>query len=176
VKSSAPAVMAAVFFGSLALGIGCKKKPTETAPAVAPITEAPAAPQEAPPEVQEMMLNFSRVYFDFDQSTLGSASKSALDTNAAIMQKKADIKVEIQGHADERGTTDYNLALGTRRAQVVYDYLSAQGIAPSRLKVVSYGEERPLASGSSESAWSQNRRAEFRITWGDTTNVEGTVQ
>ncbi|RME24254.1 MAG: peptidoglycan-associated lipoprotein Pal [Deltaproteobacteria bacterium] len=175
-KQTVSVAAMAVLGGAVALGIGCKKKPAETAPAaVAPVTEAPAPVEEAPAEVQEMALNFSRVYFEFDQATLNAASKAALDSNAEIMKKKTDIKVEIQGHADERGTTDYNLALGTRRAQAVRDYLVAQGIAPSRLTVVSYGEERPLVQGHSETAWSQNRRAEFRITWGDAGNVQGTV-
>ncbi len=169
-------IPAALVVGSLALGVGCKKKATETTPTAAPVSSSSTKTQEVPQEVREMALNFSRVFFEFDKSELNASSKAALDSNAAIMGKKIDIKVEIQGHADERGTTDYNLALGTRRAMAVADYLKAKGVSPARFKVVSYGEERPLVSGSSESAWSQNRRAEFRITWGESTDVEGTVQ
>jgi len=89
------------------------------------------------------------------------------------MQKHSDIKLEIQGHADERGTTDYNLVLGQQRAESVANYLSATGIAPSRLKVVSYGEERPLQNDNSEQAFTQNRRCEFVILWSGESDVRG---
>ena len=82
----------------------------------------------------------------------------------------------MQGHTDERGTTDYNLALGDRRANAVKDYLVGAGIGPSRLTIVSYGEELPAASGSNERAWSQNRRAEFVVTWGGEGEVKGTTE
>ena len=153
---------------------GCKKKIEEPATTmVAP----PAAPSEPPPPpVVEMAKNFTRVYFDFDSSTLTSQSKSALDANVQIMKDNGDIKLELQGHADERGTTDYNLALGQRRANSVYQYMTAGGIPTSRLKVISYGEERPRERGASETAWAQNRRAEFVITWKGEANVSGTDQ
>lgn len=157
---------------SLAAGMavfGCKKKPTpvETPIAVPPAPAPPPAAAPVPQPVVDMVKNFQRVYFDFDSASLSSDSKSALAENASIMQANTDIKVELQGHADERGTTDYNLALGQRRADAVRRYLSAQGIAGSRVTVVSYGEEKPLDDSSSEGAWTKNRRAEFRITWGD---------
>lgn len=145
---------------------GCKKK-IETDPRGEP-TEAPApapAKEEAPAPVAEMMKNFARVFFDFDAATLSAEGKASLDANAAIMSEYSDIKLEIQGHADERGTTDYNLALGQKRADAVVQYLLARGISSSRVKSVSYGEERPLDGRSTERAWSQNRRAEFVITW-----------
>ena len=82
------------------------------------------------------------------------------------MLNNSDIKVEIQGHADERGTTDYNLALGQKRSDSVKSYLVSAGVAPSRLSSISYGEEQPLDMAHTEIAWSKNRRAEFRITWG----------
>lgn len=163
-------------FALLLLVVGCKKKapadegtPVDVAPP--PVTEkvAPTTPQH----VQDMMHNFERVYFDFDSSTLGGDSKAALDANVTIMQDHADVRVEVQGHADERGTTDYNIALGQRRAQAIVDYMQAKGIAGSRVKTVSYGEERPLASGTDETAWAQNRRAEFRILAG--ADVQGTT-
>ncbi len=156
--------------------VGCKKKPPEQAPVLEPApAPAPQKQVEVPKQVSDMVSNFSRVYFEFDSAALSDASRSALDANASIMAKHPDIKVEIQGHADERGTTDYNLALGQRRANAVYRYLTSKGVAASRLKVVSYGEERPLVPGHSERAWSQNRRAEFVITWGDTSTVKGTA-
>lgn len=158
----------------MATSIACKKKPTATEP-VAYTPPPPTKAQEVPREVTEMRKNFERVFFDFDSAELTSTTKTVLDSNVALMSAKTDIKVEIQGHADERGTTDYNLALGQRRGQAVYNYMTARGVAPSRLKVVSYGEERPLARGSSETAWAQNRRSEFRITWGEDAGVSGTT-
>ena len=158
----------------LALG-ACKKQ----APPPEPVVEAPPPPPE--PEqteeeaVAEMVRNFQKVHFEFDQATLADASKAALQANAEIMQKHVGLRVEIQGHADERGTTEYNLALGQKRATAIRDHMSSMGVAPSRLTIVSYGEERPAVSGSGESAWSENRRAEFRVLAGDAP-VQGTVQ
>ena len=118
-----------------------------------------------------MKENFERVFFDFDSSDLVDSSKAALTDNVKIMQAHNDVKLQIQGHADERGTTDYNLALGQRRADAIKNHMINQGVAPSRLAVVSYGEEKPLDPGSNERAWAQNRRAEFIITWGDAATV-----
>ena len=118
-----------------------------------------------------MKENFERVFFDFDSSDLVDSSKAALTDNVKIMQAHNDVKLQIQGHADERGTTDYNLALGQRRADAIKNHMINQGVAPSRLAVVSYGEEKPLDPGSNERAWAQNRRAEFIITWGDAATI-----
>jgi len=160
----------------LALSTGCKKKPPEETPVYEPApAPAPKPAAEVPKEVTEMVANFSKVYFDFDQADLDGSSKAALDENAKIMAQHSDLKLELQGHADERGTTGYNLALGQRRANTVMKYLVSQGVARSRLKVVSYGEERPVDGGHYETAWSKNRRAEFAITWGDTSGVRGTT-
>jgi peptidoglycan-associated lipoprotein len=172
----ARAVLTVALATTVAFSAGCKKPtPPETPIVAPPPPPAPPAPAVVPEPVVQMARNFQRVYFDLDSATLASASKAALDENVALMQANPDIKVELQGHADERGTTDYNLALGQRRADAVRRYLGAQGIAGSRFSVVSFGEERPLQSGSSESAWSQNRRAEFRITWGEGAAVRGTT-
>ncbi len=159
-------------------GSACKKKvpPSDVPDAVIEVAPKPTeAPKVIPPEVQEMVSNFSKVYFDFDASMLNGDSKAALDANAVIMQKYTDVKVEVQGNADERGTTDYNLALGQKRADAVVKYLLARGISSSRVKTVSYGEERPAVSGSSETAFAQNRRAEFVITYGAGAPVQGTT-
>jgi peptidoglycan-associated lipoprotein len=159
---------------SLVVGVGCKKPPPPETPVAPPPPPAPPPePARVPEPVVQMVKNFQRVYFEFDSATLTADSKEALTENVAIMQKSTDIKIELQGHADERGTTDYNLALGQRRAEAVKRYMTAQGIGGSRLTVISYGEERPLDGRSSESAWTKNRRAEFRITWGD--GVNGTT-
>jgi len=100
-----------------------------------------------------------RVFFATNKSTLTTASRDTLRKQAAWMRKKSKLKFTIEGHADERGTREYNLALGERRANAVKDYLMTYGISGSRLNVISYGKERPVNSGSNPLAWSQNRRS-----------------
>ena len=100
-----------------------------------------------------------RVFFATNKSTLTTASRDTLRKQAAWMRKKKDLKFSIEGHADERGTREYNLALGERRANAVKDYLMTYGISGNRLSVISYGKERPVNSGSTPLAWSQNRRS-----------------
>ena len=100
-----------------------------------------------------------RVFFATNKSTLTTASRDTLRKQAAWMRKKKDLKFSIEGHADERGTREYNLALGERRANAAKDYLMTYGISGSRLSVISYGKERPVNSGSNPLAWSQNRRS-----------------
>ena len=100
-----------------------------------------------------------RVFFATNKSTLTTASRDTLRKQAAYMRKKSDLKFAIEGHADERGTREYNLALGERRANAVKDYLMTYGISGNRLSVISYGKERPVNSGSNPLAWSQNRRS-----------------
>ena len=99
-----------------------------------------------------------RVFFATNKSTLTTASRDTLRKQAAWMRKKKDLTFSIEGHADERGTREYNLALGERRANAVKDYLMTYGISGSRLSTISYGKERPVNSGSNPLAWSQNRR------------------
>ena len=100
-----------------------------------------------------------RVFFATNKSILTTASRDTLRKQAAWLRKNKDIAVTIEGHADERGTREYNLALGERRANAVKDYLLTYGISGSRVSVLSYGKERPVNSGSSPLAWSQNRRS-----------------
>jgi len=100
-----------------------------------------------------------RVFFAFDSSALNSQATEALDTQAAWLKKHNDVNVIVQGHADERGTREYNLALGERRANAVKQYLVSQGVAANRISTISYGKERPAVLGSNEAAWAQNRRA-----------------
>ena len=99
-----------------------------------------------------------RVFYATNKSTLTTASRDTLRKQAAWMRKNKDISVTVEGHADERGTREYNLALGERRANAVKDYLMTYGISGDRVSVISYGKERPVNSGSSPLAWSQNRR------------------
>ena len=100
-----------------------------------------------------------RVFFATNKSVLTTAARDVLRKQAAWMRKSKNISVAIEGHADERGTREYNLALGERRANAVKDYLMTYGISGSRLSVISYGKERPVDSGSSPLAWSKNRRS-----------------
>ena len=100
-----------------------------------------------------------RVFFATNKSVLTTASRDTLRKQAAYMRKNSDLTFAIEGHADERGTREYNLALGERRANAVKDYLMTYGISGSRLSVISYGKERPVNSGSNPLAWSQNRRS-----------------
>ncbi len=103
------------------------------------------------------------IYFDFDRFFIREDAKPVLDAIARWLKKHDRVKVRIQGHCDERGTNEYNIALGQRRANSARDYLVTMGIAPSRLSTISYGEERPVDPGHNEEAWAKNRRAAFEI-------------
>ena len=104
-----------------------------------------------------------RVFFDFDKSDLGPPARETIESVAAWMSNYPAVTVTIEGHCDERGTREYNLALGERRANAVYDYLVALGVDPNRLGTISYGKERPAVLGSNEASWSQNRRGVFVV-------------
>lgn len=109
------------------------------------------------------------VHFDYDQSELRPDDRAILDAKIPILQANTAVKIRVAGHTDERGSDEYNLALGQRRAAAVKRYLMDHGIADARIETISYGEERPVAQGSDESAYAQNRRAEFEITAGGQT-------
>jgi len=109
-----------------------------------------------------------RVLFEVDQSSLTAAATSTLNGQAQWLMRNADFNAVIEGHADEQGTREYNLALGARRANAVMEYLTSQGVAPSRLRVISYGKERPLEICSEESCYAKNRRAVTVISAGPT--------
>jgi peptidoglycan-associated lipoprotein len=102
-----------------------------------------------------------RVHFDFDKADLRADAMATLTENAARIKDYAGIPIRIEGHCDERGTVEYNLALGDRRARAARDYLVSAGIPAGRLRTISYGKEKPLDPGHNESAWAMNRRAEF---------------
>ena len=108
-------------------------------------------------------LTFEGIRFDFDRYTLHPDAQKILGQHAKVLDKYADVNVTIEGHCDERGTTEYNLALGERRAKSARDYLVRYGIGIKRLKTVSFGEERPVDPHHNEAAWTKNRRAEFVI-------------
>ncbi len=99
-----------------------------------------------------------RVFFDLDRYTLRSDAKATLDNQAAWLKRYTEYSITVEGHADERGTREYNLALGERRASAVKRYLTQLGLASNRIKTITYGKERPVALGANEEAWTQNRR------------------
>jgi peptidoglycan-associated lipoprotein len=109
------------------------------------------------------------VHFDYDQSDLRGDDRAILDAKIPILQANPGVRIRVAGHTDERGSDEYNLALGQRRAATVKRYLIDHGIADARIETISYGEERPVAQGSDEAAYAQNRRAEFEITAGGQT-------
>jgi peptidoglycan-associated lipoprotein len=106
------------------------------------------------------------VNFDFDKADLRDDAKAILDQKLPILTTNSDVMLRIAGHTDNRGSGEYNMQLGQRRAAAVRDYLTARGVATNRIEIVSFGEERPLCQQEDESCWSQNRRAEFEITAG----------
>jgi peptidoglycan-associated lipoprotein len=108
----------------------------------------------------------NKVFFEYDASELSADARAALDAKLPILRANPQMRLRISGHADERGSDEYNLALGQRRAAAVKRYLSDQGIDQSRLDIVTFGEERPAVEGASEDAFRQNRRAEFEVTAG----------
>lgn len=103
----------------------------------------------------------NRIYFDFDRSDIKAESQKTLEDNAAWLKKNADTKINVEGHCDERGTEEYNIALGQRRASSAKSYLTNLGVASNRMSTKSFGEERPLETCHNESCWWKNRRAEF---------------
>ncbi|MEO8138827.1 MAG: peptidoglycan-associated lipoprotein Pal [Gemmatimonadota bacterium] len=145
--------------------------PTPPAPTPAPVTPSGPTAEDAAAAAARITASVlaelgTMVHFDFDQADIRTDDKMLLDRKAAILGANQGLRVTISGHADERGSDEYNLALGTRRAAAVKTYLANKGIDGGRLTVTSYGEERPLAAGHDEDAWAQNRRAEFEPPMG----------
>ncbi|MBT3775822.1 MAG: OmpA family protein [Gemmatimonadales bacterium] len=136
----------------------------EAAAAAAAERAAAAAERAAAAAARTTLME--RVLFDYDESAIRMDQQSLLRQKVAILRASPQVQIRIAGHADERGSTEYNLALGTSRAAAIRDYLTDSGLPASRFSIVSYGEERPSNRSSSEMAWSQNRRAEFEITAG----------
>jgi len=114
-------------------------------------------------EIDRMGL-FTDIRFDYDKYDLRDGDRQILANNAETLKKFDFLKVTVEGHCDERGTVEYNLALGDRRAKVAYDYLVSLGVAADRLKAVSYGKEVPLCQQATEECWARNRRAHFTVT------------
>jgi peptidoglycan-associated lipoprotein len=152
--------------------------PPPTAPAAPPAPPAPPPPPPAaaaprvPTEAElfaamsaaEVGKNLGDVYFELDQDTLKDEGKAALSTNATYLKKWMSVRMNIEGHCDERGSAEYNLGLGERRAKATKDYLVSLGIAADRVTVVSKGKEAPFCTESNEACWAQNRRGHFVVT------------
>ena len=157
---------------------GCANKPK-------PAPEAPPPPAESsmpggqgqvqttviPGSVQDFRVNVGdTVHFEYDRYAVQEQDRDLLQRQAAWLQKYPQVRVTVEGHCDERGTREYNLALGARRANAVREYLVSLGISSARVDTISYGKERPICTESNESCWSQNRRGVTTITSGATTS------
>jgi peptidoglycan-associated lipoprotein len=160
----------------------CKPKPKTTPPPPPPAKEQPKVEkvEEAPavkkPELSEEEIFMSKsleeinlesplkmIHFDYDRYEIRDDAKSILEADGAWLKKYSSVKVLIEGHCDERGTEEYNLALGEKRARSTMDYLGSLGISPDRMKIISYGKSQPLDTGHAEMAWAKNRRTQFLI-------------
>lgn len=135
-----------------------KEEVKKEEPAPAPVKQEEVKKEEKPVEIK-----LDPTYFDFDKYFLRSDAKDALNRNAQSLKDNAQVKIRIEGNCDERGTVEYNLALGEKRAKAAMDYLVNLGIDQSRMTIISYGKERPLYPGHNEEAWSKNRRDDFVI-------------
>lgn len=162
--------MAAILLASAALVAGCGPKKVQELPPVAegtegqPVTDPNAGVGQIVPGSQEDFLQTvgqygDRIFFDTDKFNVDTEDQSILQRQAQWLAQYPNVRVTVEGHADERGTREYNLALGERRANSAKNYLASLGVDASRVQTVSYGKERPQALGSDEQSWAQNRRA-----------------
>jgi peptidoglycan-associated lipoprotein len=182
----APSLLMLLTAAAFAVACGGRSAPEEPAPepTPAPATEEPA-PEPVDDSAERERLERERmareaaerartltadlaamINFDYDQAVVRPPDQETLDRKAAILLANPGVRIRISGHADERGSDEYNLALGNRRAAAAKRYLENKGVDASRIEVVSYGEERPLNPGNDETAYAQNRRDEFEITAG----------
>ncbi|MCX6571650.1 MAG: peptidoglycan-associated lipoprotein Pal [Candidatus Aminicenantes bacterium] len=161
--------------------VSCKKKPKEVPPPPPQAQEQPTVEKVEPPVVQEPQLTeeefflqksldqinrekpLGTVYFDYDKALIRGDAKATLDTNASWLKRFRTVKVLVEGHCDERGTEEYNLALGEKRAKSAQDYLLSMGIGSDRMKIISYGKSQSINPGHDEAAWQMNRRAQFLV-------------
>ena len=138
--------------------------PSTAAPAPAPAAPlaGPAAPRPSPKEFAAIDA-LKDIFFEFDKYDIRPEDAKTLDANASWLKSNAENLVLIEGHCDERGTNEYNLALGERRAKATMNYLVSQGVQANRITIISYGEERPLCNEKTESCWAKNRHAHFLV-------------
>jgi peptidoglycan-associated lipoprotein len=158
-------ILAAFAVTALLAGCGGNEKPAATGAGTGEATAQQPGPsgvtstEIAPGSQQDLVANFGdRIFFEFDRADLTADARGQIDKWATFLKKYPQDTVTIEGHCDERGTREYNLALGERRAAAAKKYLTAVGIDPKRVATISYGKERPAVVGSNEAAWAQNRR------------------
>jgi peptidoglycan-associated lipoprotein len=181
----APSLLMLLAAAAFAVACGGRSAPEEPAPEPTPAPAPTPAPEPVDDSEERERLERERmareaaeraravsadlaamINFDYDQAVVRPADQQTLDRKAAILVSNPGVKLRISGHADERGSDEYNLALGNRRAAAAKRYLENKGVDASRIEVISYGEERPLNPGSDETAYAQNRRDEFEVTAG----------
>lgn len=181
----APSLLMLLAAAAFAVACGGSPPPEEPAPEPTPAAEPAPQPEPVDDSAERERMERERmareaaerartvaadlaavINFDYDQATVRPADQATLDRKAAILIANPNVKLRISGHADERGSDEYNLALGNRRAAAAKRYLENKGVDGSRLEVISYGEERPANPGSDENAFAQNRRDEFEVTAG----------
>jgi len=178
-KSALFAALAAV---ATIVGCGGNPKPAPqaarpTAPSTPPLAPPPSAPTDVAPQTDEYakvkgmaadeidrLGLLADIHFEFDKADIRDADRAILTKNAEALKKFDFLKITIEGHCDDRGTVEYNLALGDRRAKAANDYLVSLGVSRDRLKVVSYGKEVPVCQQQTEECWARNRRARFTVT------------
>jgi len=149
----------ALSLGLALLAAGCAKSPSELDSQLAG-QGAGGAGAATPGSAQDFVVNVGdRIFFDTDSSSVNAQARVTLDRQAQWLALYPRYVVTVEGHADERGTREYNLALGARRAKAAHDYLVSRGVSPQRVKTLSYGKERPVALCDAENCWAQNRRA-----------------
>ena len=166
--------------------IGCAKRTnvntdpppvqTNSGPGAAPASGSPSSPVSTDDEARRRNERLAainatlseRIYFDYDLSAVSAEAQRILQAKVAVLRENPELRIRIEGHADERGSDQYNDALGQQRAAAVRRYMADYGIPESRLEMVSFGEQRPTCQSDAASCWSQNRRAEFQITSGTT--------
>jgi peptidoglycan-associated lipoprotein len=179
--------LALITFAAASITACASKKPTEVAAAPMPApTPAPSAPATTPRSpvttnpapapastapipgsMQDFVVNVGdRVYFDYDQHTIRADAQPILEAQARWLQQYPSVNVRIEGNADERGTREYNFALGARRASSIRDFLVGRGVSANRIETVSYGKERPIDPGQNEEAWAKNRNGHTAIVAG----------
>jgi len=174
------ALVVTLVIASALAGCGKKQVAAPPPPPVAPATPPPAPPpttrevapqideyarlKQAPVDEIERMGLLQDINFDFDRADIREGDRALLTRNADVLKRFDFLKITVEGHCDERGTVEYNLALGERRARAAFDYLIALGVSADRLKSVSYGKEVPLCRESNEECWARNRRAHFTVT------------
>lgn len=154
----------ALFLCAGLVNVGCTDDEAPTEEPVKTDTAAAEPPPAPPADTAATAFTPETVYFAFDDYTLNSEAQSKLQGLADHLKKSQGTLVQVEGHCDERGSIEYNLALGERRAQSVKNYLTQLGVEAGRLSTISYGEEKPAAEGHDEGAWAKNRRAEFTVS------------